>query len=250
MIAGHHLLAPVDAAVMAGLAQGGPFPAATSVGDAVWLILHMQGAIPIGPTIAFIAYPVIPWVGVMALGYVFAEIYKREAVQRQSLMIKLGGGAVLLFVVLRAMNIYGDPSQWAMQDSVVKTMLSFLNTTKYPPSFLFLLMTLGPAMVILSLSERWSGKAFDVFVTFGRVPLFFYVIHIYAAHLAAVLLAALQGNGASSAMTFFAFFPPDHGVGLWGVYGIWIAIVVALYFPSRWFAGVKRRSKAWWMSYF
>ncbi len=250
MIAGHHLLAPIDAAVMSGLATGGPFPTATSLGDALWLFLHMQGAIPIGPTFAFVAYPVVPWIGVMALGYVFAEIYKQEDRRRRSLMMKFGLGLTILFFVLRAINIYGDPSQWAVQDSIVKTMLSFLNTTKYPPSLLFLLMTMGPALAVLSLSERWRGKAFDVFVTFGRVPLFFYVIHIYAAHAVAVGLAAIQGNGASSAMTFFVFFPAGHGVGLWGVYAIWFAIVVALYFPSGWFAGVKKRSNSWWMSYF
>ncbi|MEO1240351.1 MAG: heparan-alpha-glucosaminide N-acetyltransferase domain-containing protein [Pseudomonadota bacterium] len=250
IIVGHHLLAPIDTAVMSGLATGGPFPTATSFSDALWLFLHMQGAIPIGPTFAFIAYPAVPWIGVMALGYVFADIYKQEDKHRRSLMMKFGLGLTALFFVLRTINIYGDPSQWAVQDSIVKTMLSFLNTTKYPPSLLFLLMTLGPALVVLALSERWRGKAFDVFVTFGRVPLFFYVIHIYAAHAAAVLLAVLQGNGASSAMTFFVFFPAGHGVGLWGVYAIWITIVVALYFPSCWFAGVKKRSNSWWMSYF
>lgn len=250
MIVGHHFLAPIDFAVASELAQGGPFPTATSFGEALWLTLHMQGAIPVGPTTAFIAYPLIPWIGVMALGYVFAEIYTREAARRQSLMLKLGGASVALFFVLRAINAYGDPSHWEVQDSIIKTMLSFLNVTKYPPSLIFLLMTLGPALIILSFSERWRGKAFDIFVMFGRVPLFFYVIHIYVAHLAAVVLATIQGHGASSAMTFFVFFPPEFGVGLFGVYAIWIAIVVGLYFPSHWFAGVKKRSNKWWMSYF
>lgn len=250
MIVGHNLLAPIDAAVLSGLAQGGPFPSATSFSDALWLVLHMQGAIPIGPTIAFIAYPAIPWIGVMALGYAFAELYHLEDTRRQQLLLKLGIGATALFFVLRAINIYGDPSQWTLQDSAIKTALSFINVTKYPPSLLFLLMTLGPALVLLSVSERWRGKAFNVFVIFGRVPLFFYIIHIYAAHLVAVLLAAAQGNNASSAMTFFVFFPKEHGVDLLGVYLFWIIIVVALYFPCRWFAGVKKRSSARWISYF
>lgn len=250
MVAGHHLLAPIDAAVMAGLAQGGPFPAATSFSDAIWLILHMPGGIPIGPTLAFTAYPLIPWIGVMALGYVFADIYLREDSERRSLLMKLGVGAIILFLVMRGINMYGDPTPWVTQDSFVKTILSFLNATKYPPSLLFLLMTLGPALVILSVSERWQGKAFDVFVTFGRVPLFFYVVHLYAAHLAAVALATAQGQGPGMAMTFFVFYPPGYGVGLLGVYAFWLAIVIALYFPSRWFAGVKKRSTAWWVSYF
>ncbi len=249
MVAGHHLLAPIDAAVMAGLSQGGPFPSATSISDALWLILHIPGGIPVGPTLAFTAYPVIPWIGVMALGYVFADIYLREDTQRQSLLMKMGIGAVILFLAMRGINMYGDPTPWVGQDSIVKSILSFLNVTKYPPSFLFLLMTLGPALMILSVAERWQGKAFNVFVTFGRVPLFFYVIHLYAAHLAAVFLATVQGYGPGMAMTFFIFYPPEYGVGLLGVYVFWIAIVVALYFPSRWFAGVKKRSNKWWVSY-
>ncbi|NNL89691.1 MAG: DUF1624 domain-containing protein [Marinicaulis sp.] len=249
MVVGHNLLAPIDATVMAGLAQGGPFPTATTFSDGLWLFLHMNGAIPVGPTIAFVAYPVVPWIGVMALGYVFAELYQQVDTRRQSLLLKLGIGTAALFFILRAINLYGDPSHWAIQDDAVKTVLSFLNVTKYPPSLLFLLMTLAPAFILLSVSENWRGKAFEVFVTFGRVPLFFYVIHIYAAHFAAVILAMAQGNGAASAMTFFVFFPPEHGVGLLGVYLFWIVIVVGLYFPSRWFAGVKKRSKKWWMSY-
>lgn len=249
MVFGHNLLTPVDAAVMAGLAQGGPLPTATSIGDGLWLFLHMNGAIPIGPTLAYIAYPVVPWIGVMALGYVFAEFYRQDDARRQSLLLKIGIGTAALFLVLRAINLYGDPFPWALQDDAVSTVLSFLNVTKYPPSLSFILMTMAPAFILLSVSEKWRGKAFDVFVTFGRVPLFFYVIHLYAAHLAAVLLAAAQGNGAASTMTFFIFFPPEHGVGLVGVYLFWIAIVVGLYFPCRWFADVKKRSKKWWMSY-
>lgn len=250
MVFGHNLLAPIDAEVMSRLSQSGPLPSASSFSDALWMFAHVQGAFSVGPTTAIMAYPAVPWIGVMALGYVFAELYRQDEARRQRLMLMLGVGATALFFVLRAINVYGDPSPWAVQDSAVNTILSFLNTAKYPPSLLFLLMTLGPALVILALSERWRGKLFDVFITFGRVPLFFYVIHIYAAHLAAVILASIQGYGPGTAMTFFIFFPPEYGLGLWGVYAIWIAIVVALYFPSRWFAGVKKRSKAWWMSYF
>ena len=243
MILGHNLLDGFSAPV-------GFNAPATALPDILWVILHQQAPIQIGPVFIFLAYPLIPWIGVMALGYAFAEFYARGETSRRSLLLKIGLGATAAFLILRGVNIYGDPTPWTSYDTLLKTAMSFFNVQKYPPSLIFLLMTLGPAMIVLSFAERWKGAVYDIFVTFGRVPLFFYVIHIYVAHLAAVGLAVAQGHPASSLMVFFFFFPPDYGVGLGGVYLIWIFVVAALYFPCKWFAGVKQRSKKWWLAYF
>lgn len=230
-----------------------PFDFNAPTGDPqhiLWAFLHQLTPLQIGPFFTFLAYPLIPWVGVMALGYVFAELYRRPEKERRSLLLRIGLGAVAAFLVVRGINIYGDPQPWTERDTLVKTAMAFLNVNKYPPSLAFVLMTLGPALVILSFAERWKGPVYNFFVMFGRVPLFFYILHIYLAHLAAVALAVSQGYPASSLMVFFFFFPPEYGVGLPAIYAIWVAVVAILYLPCRWFAGVKRRSNKWWMSYF
>lgn len=186
----------------------------------------------------------------MALGYAFAEFYARAEEPRRSLLLKVGLGATAAFLILRGVNIYGDPTPWKSYDTFGKTAMSFFNVQKYPPSLLFLLITLGPALVVLSFAERWKGAVYDVFVTFGRVPLFFYILHIYLAHLVAVGLGVAQGLPTSAMINLFFFFPERYGVGLGGVYLAWIFVVAALYFPCKWFAGVKRRSRRWWLSYF
>jgi uncharacterized membrane protein len=243
LIVGHHLLdgvqIPVDFA-----------SPASAPGAILWSVLHQTAPLQIGPFFVFLAYPLVPWVGVMAAGYVAVELYAAPPEARRRRLIAAGAAMIALFVLLRATNFYGDPAPWAAFDSATKTAMSFFNTTKYPPSLSFLLMTLGPALILLALAERWRGRAIEFFVVFGRVPLFFYVIHIYAAHLAAVALGSAQGHPPSAMMVVFFNFPPDYGVGLSGVYAIWIAVVAALFPLCLWFGRVKRRSKAWWMAYF
>ncbi len=243
MIAGHNLLDGVRVPFDFNNPTSDP-------GHILWAVLHQLTPLKVGPFFVFLAYPLIPWVGVMALGYVFAELYRRPEAERRSTLLKVGLGASAAFLLLRGINVYGDSQAWAAQDTILKTVMVFLNVNKYPPSLDFVLMTLGPALVVLSFAERWKGAIYDFYVTFGRVPLFFYVLHIYLAHLLAIGLAAAQGHPASSMMVFFFFYPPDYGVGLGWVYAFWILVVGALYFPCLWFAGVKRRSKKWWMSYF
>jgi uncharacterized membrane protein len=216
----------------------------------LWAFLHQLTPLQLGPFTAFLAYPIVPWFAVMALGYVFAELYRRPEAERRSLLLRIGIGATAAFLIVRGVNIYGDPRPWESQETLLKSAMDFLNVNKYPPSLAFVLMTLGPALIVLSLAERWKGPVSNFFVTFGRVPLFFYVLHIYLAHLVAVALATAQGYPPQSVMVFFFFYPPEYGAGLAWVYVFWIAVVAALYFPSRWFAGVKKRSRSWWMSYF
>ncbi len=186
----------------------------------------------------------------MALGYAFAEIYKKPEAGRHRLLLKIGLASIAGFIILRAINIYGDPSPWAMQDSVLKSILSFVNVTKYPPSLMFLLIMMGPAFLILAFAEKWGGKLFDVMVMFGRVPLFFYVIHLYVAHLAAMVVGMAQGYPPSTFLNLFTLYPPEYGVGVFGVYVTWLVVVLILYPPSKWYAGVKKRSKSPWLSYF
>lgn len=222
----------------------------TGLANILWMFLHEQGFTLFGPVPIFAAYPLIPWVGVMALGYVFAGLYRKPEQERRRLIFRLGLAMIGAFILLRGFNVYGDAVPFSAQESVGKTLMSFVNTDKYPPSLLFLLMTLGPAFLILSFAEKWRGPVYEIFVTFGRVPLFFYVAHIYLAHAIAVGLAVSQGFEAEALFTMFLFLPQGYGFGLPVVYLVWFAVIALMYPACVWFAGVKKRSTKWWMSYF
>jgi uncharacterized membrane protein len=218
----------------------------------LWQVLHVQSPIEYAPGKVFLViYPLIPWIGVMGAGFAFGSILQMEEKPRRRTLYRLGFGLIGLFVVLRALNVYGDPHPWTVQSTPIRTLLSFIDAHKYPPSLLYLLMTIGPAIAALPILERWKGRSADAIVVFGRVPLFYYVLHIPLIHLLAVLaallagqnLAALFGNGPPT-MTDFAY-----GFSLKVVYGVWALVIVMLYFPCRWFAGVKRRRKEAWLSY-
>jgi uncharacterized membrane protein len=200
----------------------------------------------------FALYPLIPWVGVMAAGYALGPVMRLEpARRRRRWLLGLGAVVTLGFVLLRAANLYGDPAPWAPRDGLVATALSFVNTEKYPPSLLYLAMTLGPALVALAAFETARGTVARVLVTFGRVPLFYYVAHLLLLHaLAVVLAAATQGDitwlfGGAPVRAR----PGSYGLGLPGVYLAWLLVVAALYPPCRWFADVKRRRDDKWLSY-
>jgi uncharacterized membrane protein len=233
----------------------------------LYIILH-QGFEPFPilgwpSPVVFVLYPLIPWIGVMAAGYVFGALYQMSGERRRRLLLIMGGGATAIFIILRATNLYGDPSHWSRQNSVTFTLLSFLNTTKYPPSLLFLLMTLGPAMLALVWFEKpisapstgphplWR-RLRDFFVTFGRVPLFFYLLQWPTAHLIAVavhLAAGRPWRWMFGGLIGVSAPPPGVGFNLWVVYACWIAGVLLLYPLCKWFAGVKARRRDWWLSY-
>ena len=213
--------------------------------------------------VLFVLYPLIPWIGVMAAGYVFGSLYQMSAERRRRLLLIMGWGTTALFIILRATNLYGDPSHWSQQNSVTFTLLSFLNTTKYPPSLLFLVMTLGPAMLALVWFEKapsshsarphllWHRPR-DFFVTFGRVPLFFYILQWPTAHLIAVAVHFASGKPWRWMFGgLIGVSPPPPGVGfpLWVVYICWIVGVLLLYPLCKWFADVKARRRDWWLSY-
>ena len=241
---------------------GSPLP---SIWGMVYIVLHQAfEPLPLymssrGPIVAFVIYPLIPWVGVMALGYAFGVVYQMEAARRRSWLIKLGTAATILFLLLRLTNFYGDDAHWAKQSTVSFTIISFFNVTKYPPSLLFLLMTLGPALIALAwfesrrpVAESLAGKVRKFFVTFGRVPLFFYLLQWPMAHLTSIV-AHLIGGKPIRWMFGTAMIttgpPPGMGFNLLVVYICWIAGVLLLYPLCKWFAGVKQRHRSRWLSY-
>jgi uncharacterized membrane protein len=240
----------------------GPGSAVPSVWARLFFVLHQAWEFfPVlgwPSPVVMIIYPLVPWVGVMAAGYAAGSLYQLDARRRQRLLLMMGGGAVLLFLVLRGLNIYGDQATWSPQKSSLFTVLSFLNVTKYPPSLLFLLMTLGPALIALAVFERVSApsKALawlrDVLITFGRVPLFFYLLQWPMAHvtsIAAHLIAGKPIGWMFRSLVDGGGPPPGVGFNLAIVYVCWISGVILLYPLCKWFAGVKQRRRDWWLSY-
>lgn len=212
--------------------------------------------------IVFVLYPLVPWIGVMAAGYTFGVLYQMNAERRRRWLLIMGGAATLLFIVMRGINRYGDSSHWSEQSTPAFTFLSFLNVTKYPPSLLFLLMTLGSAMLTLALfeSNRLAAARSDslwnrlrtFFVTFGRVPLFFYLLQWPTAHFLSVIVHFIAGKPVRwmfGSQINFNGPPPGSGFNLAVVYACWIVGVLLLYPLCKWFAGVKARRHDWWLSY-
>jgi uncharacterized membrane protein len=222
----------------------------------LWVILHSPGDVPVVEGYTFgTGYCLVPWVGVMAAGYGFGTLLLLEPGVRRQRLFHLGLDITLGFIILRAVNEYGDPHPWAEQPSRLLTFLSFLNCTKYPPSLLYLLMTLGPAILALAFFDRPLGRLARPIITFGRVPLFFYLLHIPLIHGGAVLCdyirfgwSPLAADGPWAVRADQA--PPSYGFNLPIVYLIWISVVLILYPACRWFAGVKQRRRDVWLSYF
>ena len=269
LIVGHNLLDGVT------VAQFGKF-------GWVWMILHRSGwwaigANPLGPNLPplgiFVLYPLVPWVGVMAGGYALGTLYDKPAEQRRKFLVRLGVIAIVLFVVLRATNIYGnaaagDATQrrigqvdssgpFVPQATVEKTVIAFLNVEKYPPSLDFLLVTLGPGLILLALAEKIDfksvgGKLLAPFVTIGKVPMFYYLLHLYLIHALAILTALafhqpwkwlFPGGFMTSPI------PQGYGHNLPFIWMIWALCVAILYLPCRWYAQYKATHKAKWLSY-
>jgi len=200
-----------------------------------------------------ISYPLIPWIGVMAAGYAFGPILLMPPGRRQRLLLAWGTAIIAAFVLLRLYNGYGDPRPWASQETATFTLLSFLNTSKYPPSLLFLLMTLGPTLVLLAIFERKQarqGLLSRLLIVFGRVPLFFYLLHLYVIHGLVITFVVAMNRDIEPFLASFDAFPSWWGFGLPAVYLIWVAVTLLLYPLCRWFAAVKARHKdSWWTPY-
>jgi uncharacterized membrane protein len=216
----------------------------------LWVALHAQMSFRTGPFQFIFIYPILAWIGVMLVGFGASEIFEWPAARRNAVLLRAGVVLTAAFVIMRALDVYGDPNPWQLHPGgATATVIDFLNTTKYPPSLLFLLMTLGPAAVLCALADRWTGVVKDALVTFGRVPFAFYVAHVLLIHVIAVLLGVAQGFDGRQFLTIFFFFPKGYGVGLPGVYALWAVVIIALYPFCRWVAAVKARRRDWWLSY-
>ncbi|MCK7553565.1 heparan-alpha-glucosaminide N-acetyltransferase domain-containing protein [Chitinophaga sedimenti] len=207
------------------------------------VLLTSPGALiplPAGYNI-LLAYTILPWTAVMLLGYCAGRLYELEVVRRKRMLVTLGCSAIVLFIVLRFINAYGDPVAWKGQASPFYTFLSFINTTKYPPSLSFLCMTLGPGLLLLAVFENKSNPFLSVY---GRVPFFYYVLHFFLVRVISVIIFFGSGYTLADSGTFpFRFRPADMGGSLEVVYIIWIGVVLMLYMPCRWFDGYKQRHK-------
>ncbi|HNF30693.1 MAG TPA: heparan-alpha-glucosaminide N-acetyltransferase domain-containing protein [Chitinophagaceae bacterium] len=214
----------------------------------LWAFLHEQYFFPYNNNSRFIGimYPIIPWIGVIAAGFWFGTLYKLEFAKRKNILLLLGIACLLLFVLIRYSNQYGDLNIWTKQSNWYFTILSFINCTKYPPSLLFLLITLGIAFIVLAFLENVQSKILNVVKVYGKVPFFYYILHILFIHASAKLVAIVMGIQATNV---FDNVNNQWGFGLTGVYVAWAVNVALLYIPCLWFMKVKQKRKDWWLSY-
>jgi uncharacterized membrane protein len=219
-------------------------------------ILHERHIFFMKPFSVMLGYPVMPWIGIMLTGYAFGQLYLPtfDAGKRKKILLYLGLGAIALFILVRFINIYGDANHWSVQKTPVFTLMSFLNTTKYPPSLLYILMTLGPSMLFLAFSEKPLNRFTEKLVVFGRVPMFFYILHIYLIHALAVIAAAISGyKWSDMVLTGWVSMNEQlkgYGYSLAFVYVLWIIIIVAVYPLCRQYDNYKRANRTkWWLSY-
>lgn len=228
LIAGHNLLDPIQ------FSQG-------ESGFTLWAVLHDRSLIDLGGGVhARTSYPLLPWIGVILLGYLMGRLYGRgsDAGARVRVLFTSGCAALIGFVMLRTINRYGD-APWVHGADALETVMSYLNLTKYPPSLLFLLLTLGTGWLVLALADRRT--MWPPLVTIGRVPLFFYVLHLYALHVLYLVLAGIYGHNQGE----------RYGVdAVWQLGLVAVPVLLFLYWPCRWFAGLKARSPARWLKYF
>jgi uncharacterized membrane protein len=236
IVGGHDLLDPMMAARVGGRAG--------------WLdFLDGRFAfVAAGPFNGVLLYSLLGWVGIMFVGYGMGPVYSWARARRERLLAAIGAAMILAFLLLRWVDRYGDFAPWTAEPTFSRSVMAFLRVSKYPPSLDFALATLGPMLMLLAFLERWRGKAMEVFRTYGRVPFFYYLLHIYLIHGGAAALGLFEGRR-------FAEFtdpinpPAGFGIPLWGVYLCWIAIVAALYPACRWFEALRQRRRDWWLSY-
>lgn len=222
-----------------------------------WALLHEKGYFTFGKLVIHVHYPLLPWIGLLLLGYCLGNIYKRgyEPARRKKVLLGIGLGAVALFILLRLGNVYGDAAHWSVQKNAAFSILSFLNVTKYPPSLLYILMAIGPGLIFLALAEQplngWTGKI----AVFGRVPMFYYLAHILLIHVLACIGVLIQGHPLGDmVLTSSVQSKPalkGYGFDLSVVYGIWVLVLIILYPICKWFDHYKRRyqSTRRWLSY-
>lgn len=223
----------------------------------LWTFIHQANFIELAPGVsALVAYPFLPWFGILLLGYCMGEWFTKgfDAEKRRHLLLRVGASAILLFLVLRFFNLYGDPSPWSEQRSPIYTLLSFINVTKYPISLQYTLVTLGPVLIGLALLEKLRVSTANPFLVFGRVPLFYYVLHFYLLHLGALLLYMVNTGNSVGKIDFhftagFGGLPPGYGYPLIGGYIAWLTVVLILYPVCHAYNKYKSNHNQWWVSY-
>jgi len=238
MILGHNLLDGVRSA------------------NPLWVFLHRPGFLMPPPGhVVLAAYPIVPWIGVTAIGFVLGGIYAWEPTRRRTFLLRLAVVLPCAFVVLRFVNVYGDPFRWSAQPTTAHTLIAFLDATKYPPSLLFLLMTLGFTMLGLYAFDAGVPKWLTPALTFGRVPLFYFLVHLTFIHLLVVAIGYARYGSVhwffnSPSLDKYPFeMPPGWGYSLPFVYATWAAVVILLYPLCAWFGRVKARNRSPWLSY-
>jgi uncharacterized membrane protein len=242
LVFGHNLLDPITA-------RGG------STSDVIWYFLHQPHTLSSDSGhMINIVYPVLPWIGLMALGYVFGRLYANHVPveKRRTWLLAAGIIGILLFLVLRGFHLYGEPRDWQTSDSFLFSLMAFLNTTKYPPSLQFVLMTMGPALLLLAAIEPVASRLLRP-VVFGRVPFFFYILHLYLIHFLAMLYLVYEGGEASeyvlSAGNLMSGRLSRFGLSLGMVYAIWIAVVMLLYPICKRYQSYRENHRNWWLRY-
>jgi len=228
-------------------------------GFPVWYsLLHKQGRYPLGDHHNLgVMYPFLSWAGLMMMGYCFGKLFTiYSGAQRKKILTWLGLGIIAFFIVLRAINIYGNPEKWAEQKNGLFTFFSFIDTHKYPPSLLYMCMTIGPAILFLAWAGSVKSKLANVITVYGRVPFFYYILHFYLIHTVSAILSFTRGHSFSDGVHDSGgggflpnFIYPNEGYSLLFVYVIWILIVAALYPLCKWFSEYKKTHSQWWLSY-
>jgi uncharacterized membrane protein len=222
-----------------------------------WSLLHDQQFFTWHSEILLVGYPLVPWIGVMPLGYCLGQLYTSgyDAKKRKKTLLIMGVTAIVLFILIRYSNLYGDPAKWSIQKNSLFTFLSFIKVNKYPPSLLYILMTLGPALLFLAFTEKLQNSVVKVVSVYGRVPMFYYLIHIYVIHLVAMVASGITPgeNWKIWILTKPIWFTTDlkgYGFSLPVAYLIWLIIVIALYPLCKWYDSYKQAHKEkWWLSY-
>jgi uncharacterized membrane protein len=243
IIAGHNLLDPIRSDQLGDLAL-------------LWTFLHEGGRLVVGKTpVGFVSYPILPWLGVMAFGYGIGAVFTKTSNQRDRTLLLLGTLMIGLFLVLRVFNLYGDPDPWNVMANFTLSAMSFLDVQKYPPSLMYVLVTLGLALVLTPALARLAGPVATLLLTFGSVPFFFYVLHLYLGHVLAVAANAALGRDVNGMFNFLMNMignPEAHGhlgFSLPGVYLAWAVVLALLYPACRWWSKLKRTRREWWLSY-
>jgi uncharacterized membrane protein len=223
-----------------------------------WDLAHKGnfGGYAVGGHRLAILYPFLPWTGLLLVGYCSGKIFQSTipADARKKILYRTGAALIFIFFCLRALNIYGDPRPWNLQHNALQNFFSFMNVSKYPPSLLFMCITIGPALLFLAAAETAKNKLSDIITVYGRVPFLYYVIHFYLLHLLTTLFFFMRGHsiaeGLQGVPNFpFCFLIAGEGVHLWQVYVIWISVVTALYPVCKWFSSYKMMHRKWWLSY-